>query len=129
MYSLKSLHLINLVELEPILDVLGENIRNLEHLTLLDLQNTLLKKRDIGSLVPLLTANKVLLEVNIRDAIISKKNMMHLWMALHYNVSVCDLKYSRVNFFAVNEIMALDAELALNIVIRDQVKPKIESCM
>ena len=90
---------------------------------MLDLRNTRLRKREVGALVPLLSTNKVLQEVDISKAIISKKNMLHLWMALHCNVSVCKLNYSRINFFAVDEIMALDAELAMNVIIRDQIRP------
>ena len=86
---------------------------------MLDVTNRKLRTRDVSALVPLLSSNRVLEEVNISEAVISKKNMLHLWMALHYNVKVCKLIYSRINFFAVDEIMAIDAELSLNIIIRD----------
>ena len=53
--------------------------------------------------------------------------MLHLWMALHYNVHVCKLTYSRINFLALDEIMALDAELSMNLIIRDQVRPLVDA--
>ena len=95
------------------MDVLSDSIDKLKHLKLLDLTNTspLIRTREVGALVPLLTSNRTLEEVNILTTTISKKNMMHLWMALHYNVTVCTLKYSRINFFAITEIFALDAEI------------------
>ena len=57
--------------------------------------------------------------LDISKAIISKRNMQHLWLALHYNVSVCKLKYSRINFLALDEIGAIEGELYLNELIRD----------
>ena len=45
--------------------------------------------------------------------------MQHLWLALHFNVSVCKLTYSRINFLAIDEIGAIDAELYLNDIIRN----------
>lgn len=75
------------------------------------MRNTKLRTRDVSVLVPLLTKNRVVSEIDISNAIISKKNMLHLWMALHYNIQVCKLTYSRINFMALDEIMALDAEL------------------
>ena len=68
-------------------------------------------------------------ELDISKAVISKKNMLHLWMALHYNVNVCKLTYSRINFLALDEIMALDAELQMNCIIRDEVRPLVEARM
>ena len=108
------------------MDVLGESIGRLKELTILDLTNTRLRKRNVSALVPLLSKNKVLQHVNISQSIISVKNMLHLWMALHYNVTVCELVYSRINFLALDEIMAIDTELQLNNIIRDQVKPKVD---
>ena len=70
-------------------------------------------------MVPLLTENSRIEELDISSAIISKKNMQHLWVALHVNTSVCNLIYSRINFMAVQEIMAIDVELRLNQLIRD----------
>ena len=45
--------------------------------------------------------------------------MMHLWLALHKNISVCDLIYSRINFFALMEMACIDMELKLNKIIRN----------
>jgi len=42
-------------------------------------------------------------------------------------VNVHKLSYSRINFFAIDEIMALDAELQLNKIIRDHIIPKIDA--
>lgn len=53
-------------------------------------------------------------QLDISGCIISKKNMKLLWLALHVNVSVHKLTYSRLNFFAIDEIFALDKELHLN---------------
>ena len=108
------------------MDVLVESIGRLKKLTVLDLTNTRIRTRNVSALVPLLSKNKVLQKVNISQSIISVKNMLHLWMALHYNVTVCKLKYSRINFLALDEIMAIDYELQLNNIIRDQVKPKVD---
>ena len=129
MTSLKSLHLVNMEDLEPLMDVLTESIGKLKELTVLDVRNTKMRIRDVSSFVPLLSRNRVLQEVDISKAIISKKNMLHLWMALHYNVNVYKLTYSRINFLALDEIMALDAELAMNCIIRDQVRPLVEGRM
>jgi len=52
--------------------------------------------------------------------------MLHLWMALHYNVHISSLIYSRINFFAIDEIMAIDGELILNNIVKDQVKPRVD---
>ena len=51
--------------------------------------------------------------------------MQHLWLSLHVNLSVTRLIFSRINFLAIDEQMAIDAELSLNIIIRDQIMPKI----
>ena len=45
--------------------------------------------------------------------------MMHLWMALHVNISVCKLKYSRINFLSITEMIAIDHELDLNLKIKE----------
>lgn len=131
MHCLEELHLIDLDELEHNMDVMVKSIDKLKELRILDVRNTKLRTRDVSALVPLLAgnSNKMLEEVDISRAIISKNNMLSLWMALHYNVNVCKLTYSRLNFFAVNEIVALDAELRINVIIRDEVKPKVESCL
>ena len=89
------------------MDSLFESIGRLKELTVLDLTNTRLRTRDVSALVPLLSKNKVIQHVNIRQAIISKKNMLHLWMAMHYNVTVCELEYSMINFFAIPEMVAI----------------------
>ncbi len=67
--------------------------------------------------------NKAITRLDISDSIISKQNMIHLWLALHKNISVCELIYSRLNFFAIHEMGAIDLELKLNNVIQDKVIP------
>jgi len=122
MHSLEELHLIDLEELESVMGVLAKSIQNLDNLRVLDVHvspnfsNTKLRSRDVSALVPLLVGNtnKMLKEVDISPAIISKHNMLSLWMALHYNIHVCDLIYSRSNCFAINEIVAIEMELSLN---------------
>ena len=116
-------------ELESLMDVLADSIAKLKQITLLDVTNNTLRTRDVSALVPLLSKNKTLQEVNISQAIISKKNMLHLWMALHYNVHVCRIIYSRINFFAIDEIMAIDGELVLNNIVKDQVKPRVDAAI
>ena len=111
------------------MDVLAESIGKLKQLKVLDVRNNKLRTRDVSALVPLLSTNKTLQEVDISSAIISKKNMLHLWMALHYNINVCTLTYSRINFMALDQIMALDAELSMNCIIRDQIKPLVDTRM
>ena len=76
-------------------------------------------------MVPLLSENKVLKELDISNSVISKKNMQHLWLSMHVNLSVTKLIFSRINFLAFDEQMAIDAELSLNIIIRDQIMPKV----
>ena len=49
--------------------------------------------------------------------------MVNLWLALHKNISVCTLNYSRLNFFAILEMKAIDAEMALNDIIRQRIIP------
>ena len=78
-----------------------------------------MRKRDISALVPLLATNTVITEVDISSSTISKVNMQHLWVALHVNVSVVKLNYSRTNFFCIQEMRAIDAELRMNCIIRD----------
>ena len=53
--------------------------------------------------------------------------MRLLWLAIHINVSVHKLTYSRFNFLALDEIFALDKELQLNEVIREQILPQISA--
>ena len=53
--------------------------------------------------------------------------MGHLWLALHKNISIHDLVYSRINFFALMEIKAIDAELALNKIIQEEIQPTFEA--
>jgi len=55
--------------------------------------------------------------------------MMHLWQALHKNISVTSLTYTRMNFFAIMEMKAIDAELGINEVIRDRIIPHFESAI
>lgn len=70
--------------------------------------------------------NKAIIRLDISDSIISKQNMIHLWLALHKNISVCELIYSRCNFFAIQEMGAIDLELKLNNVIQDKVIPVLK---
>ena len=51
--------------------------------------------------------------------------MMHLWMALHVNISVCNLVYTRTNFLSIKEMVAIDHELDLNLKIKDSISPKV----
>ena len=71
--------------------------------------------------MPLLAENRTIQYLDISGAIISKINMGHLWLALHKNISIHDLVYSRINFFALMEIKAIDAELALNKIIQEEI--------
>lgn len=52
--------------------------------------------------------------------------MQHLWLSLHMSVSVCKITYSRINFLAINEIMAIDVELKINNIIKSKIRPAIE---
>jgi hypothetical protein len=69
--------------------------------------------------VPLLSVNTVITEMDISSAHISRANMQHLWVALHVNICVIKLNYSRTNFFCLDEMRAIDAELRMNCIIRD----------
>ena len=42
------------------------------------------------------------------------------------SVSVCKITYSRINFLAINEIMAIDVELKINNIIKSKIRPAIE---
>ena len=84
-----------------------------------------MRTRDVSALIPLLAKNHIITDVNISDATISKKNMMHLWMALHANISVCQLTYSRTNFLSITEMVAIDHELDLNMKIKNSISPKV----
>ena len=53
--------------------------------------------------------------------------MIHLWLALHKNISVSTLNYSRINFFALIEMKAIDAELTINNIIRTRLIPHFEA--
>jgi hypothetical protein len=93
----------------------------------LDLRQDNLRTRDVSALVPLLAENDTITKVDISSAIISKKNMGHLWLAFHKSISVIDLTYSRINFMAIMEQKAIDAELALNRIIHEQIKPHFDA--
>ncbi len=82
-----------------------------------------MRTRDVSALVPLLSENKAIEHLDISSAVISKKNMQHLWHALHMSVSVCELVYSRINFLALSEIFAIDVELELNRLIKSKIRP------
>jgi hypothetical protein len=78
-----------------------------------------IRTRKVDSLVVLLSKNNVIEKLDISKATISKQNMMHLWLALHKNISICDLEYSRINFFALQEMACIDMELKLNNIIHN----------
>lgn len=61
--------------------------------------------------------------LDISKAILSKQNMINLWLALHKNISVSKLNYSRINFFALLEMKAIDNELYMNSIIRQKIMP------
>ena len=103
MLNLTDLHLVNLIELEPLMDILAESIKGHKALRKLDLRQNNLRTRDVSFIVPLLKDNKVLEELDISNAVISKINMQHLWLSLHVNISVTSLTYSRINFLALDE--------------------------
>lgn len=117
MKNLKELHLVNLEALEPLMDTLAESITKHKYLKVLDLRQHTLRVRDVSALVPLMSTNHVIEEVIISDSTISKKNMQHLWMALHVNTSCNKLTYSRTNFLAISEMLAIEHEIDLNVKI------------
>jgi len=125
MKELTELHLINLEALEPLMDTLADSVQKHKKLKVLNLRQTTLRTRDVSALIPLLAQNHVITEVDISNATISKKNMMHLWMALHVNISVCKLTYTRTNFLAITEMVAIDHELKLNQNISNKISPKV----
>ena len=125
MRTLNELHLVNLEALEPLMDTLAESIQKHKELKVLNLRQTTLRTRDVSALVPLLAQNHVLTDLDISNSTISKKNMMHLWMALHVNISVCNLVYTRTNFLSIKEMVAIDHELDLNLKIKDSISPKV----
>lgn len=63
--------------------------------------------------------------LDISGPLISKNNMKLLWLALYVNASVHKLSYSRTNFFAIEEIFAIDKELSLNQIIREEILPEV----
>jgi len=121
--DLEELHLVNLLELENFTEVLAGSLGSIKKLRVLDLRQANLWKRNVGALVPYLANNRTVLKLDVSKGIISKINMMHLWLALHKNISICELNYSRINFFSILEMHAIDAELALNQVIVKQILP------
>lgn len=64
--------------------------------------------------------------VDISKSVISQNNMTHLWVALHYNISVIELNYSRINFLAIESIRAVDEEVYLNRMIKTEILPQVE---
>ena len=108
MKELRELHLVNQNRLENFMDDLADSIKNCKHLNILNLKQDYLRKREVASLVPLLAKSVSIETLDISSAIISKQNMIHLWLALHKNISILVLNYSRINFFALTEIKAID---------------------
>lgn len=121
MQLLESLSLVNIESLEnaKIMDTLARSIKHHKYLKFVDLRQMNIRTRNVDSLVTLLSKNKVIEKLDISKAIVSKQNMMHLWLALHKNISVCDLTYSRINFFSLMEMTCIDMELRLNKIIRN----------
>ena len=74
----------------------------------------------------MLAENRTITHLDISGAIVSKINMGLLWLALHKNICISELNYSRINFFALMEIKAIDAELDLNQMIQTDIKPVFE---
>ena len=127
MVVLREFHFINIPELEKRMRVLSKSLVKHKTLELLDIRQEHMRTRDISSLVEVLSQRETALKkVNISKAIISQQNMAHLWVALHYNISVTELIYSRINFLAVLNIRAVDAELIINNTIRDSILPIVE---
>lgn len=120
MKQLNELRLVNIPIMELYMLELSEALKGCKSLKILDLRQER-RTREIGPLVPLLAENRTIQYLDISGAIISKKNMGHLWLALHKNISIHDLVYSRINFFAIMEIKAIDAELALNKIIQEEI--------
>ena len=118
MKDLQELHLVNLVSLEDQMHEFAHSIQNLKCLHDLNLRQTTIRTRKLDALVQMLMNNKSINRLDISDSIISKKNMIHLWLALHKNISVSEVIYSRLNFFAIPEMGAIDLELKLNNVIQ-----------
>lgn len=126
MSLLCELHIINIPVLEELMTILGHAITNHKKLKVLNIKQESFRTRDISALVPLLAGDTVLTDLDISKAIISQKNMEHLWVALHYNISVTDINYSRINFFALESIRAVDAELIINRMIKNKILPRVE---
>jgi hypothetical protein len=126
MRDLQELHLVNLLELENQMDLLCESIKNHRLLKVLDVRQENMRKREVSALVPLLSTNFFIERIDISKAIVSKVNIMHLWLALHKNISVVELIFCRINFFALEEIKALDAEIVINQVIQKQIMPRVD---
>ena len=112
--QLTSLSIINIPELENLMDILGSSLHKHKTLKTLNIKQENMRTREIKALVPLLSNNSVLTNIDISRAIISQQNMTHLWVALHYNISVTEINYSRINFFALETMRAVDAELIIN---------------
>ena len=119
MKNLKELRLVNIAAVEKCMNELADTLKGLKNLKILDLRQQKIRKREVDALVPLLAENTTIEFLDITDAIISKNNMGHLWLALHKNISVYELNYSRINFFCILEMKAIDAELALNKIIHE----------
>ena len=127
MKDLKELRLVNIAAVEKYMNELADTLKGLKNLKILDLRQQKIRKREVDALVPLLAESTTIEFLDITDAIISKNNMGHLWLALHKNISVYELNYSRINFFCILEMKAIDAELALNKIIHEQIRPHFEA--
>ena len=72
---LEELRMVNLVKLEDNMEALATSLRKHRRLKILDLRQSSLRTRDVSALVPLLTENKAIEELDISNAVISRKNM------------------------------------------------------
>lgn len=126
MNSLRELYIIDIPVLEQLMCILCKSIQKHKTLQLLNIKQTTFRTRDISALVAVLSGETVLTKIDISTAIISQQNMSHLWVSLHYNISVTELDYSRINFLAIETMRAVDAELLLNRTIRDSIMPQVE---
>ena len=79
MVDLTELHLINLNTLDESMEVLASSLKKHKKLKVLDIRRDHLRARNFSALVPLLSTNKVITEVDISSAFISRDDMQSLW--------------------------------------------------
>lgn len=65
MTLLEELHLVNIIKLEDYMETLANSLKKHKRLRILDLRQTELRTRDVSALVPLLSANKAIEELDI----------------------------------------------------------------